>query len=129
MRIENKNKYDYALFVSNMIFHFSVFKMSNLSLSLMLDYISRCAANESVECLCQGEFWTRQHSLRDLISLDNITMEMDEEAWEAVRAALPPYIQDVVQVKKISVLTGISIGTLISNLVILLTIITRQGKV
>ena len=109
---------------------FSEFKMSNLSLSLMLDYISRCAANESVECLCQGEFWTRQHDLRDLISLDNITEEqMDEEAREAVRASLPPYIQDVVQVKKISVMTGISIGTLISNLVILLTIITRQGKV
>ena len=104
--------------------------MSNLSLSSMLDYISQCAANESVECLCQGEYWTRQHGLRDLISLDNITMEqMDEEARETVRASLPPYIQDVVQVKKISVMTGISIGTLISNLVILLTIITRQGKV
>ena len=103
--------------------------MSNQSLSLMLEYISRCAANESVECLCQGEHWTRQHGLRDLISVDNSSEKMDEEAREAVRAAFPPYIQDMVQVKKISVLTGISIGTLISNLVILLTIITRQGKV
>lgn len=54
---------------------------------------------------------------------------MDTEAREAVRAAFPPFIQDVVQVKKISVLTAISIGTLVSNLVILLTILTKQGKV
>ena len=54
---------------------------------------------------------------------------MDTEAREAVRASFPPFIQDVVQVKKISVLTAISIGTLVSNLVILLTILTKQGKV
>ena len=72
-----------------------------------------------------------QHSLRDLISNNSEegAVMMDDEAREAVRAAFPPFIQDVVQVKKISVLTAISIGTLVSNLVILLTILTKQGKV
>ena len=104
-------------------------KMNNQSTSFMLEYIRQCAANETVECLCQGEYWANKHSLRDLISLDNSSEVMDPESRDAVRAAFPPFIQDVFQVKKISVLTGISIGTLISNLVILITILTRQGKV
>ena len=103
--------------------------MNNQSTSFMLEYIRQCAANETVECLCQGEYWANRHSLRDLISLDNNSEVMDPVARDAVRAAFPPFIQDVFQVKKISVLTGISIGTLISNLVILITILTRQGKV
>ena len=102
--------------------------MSNLSLSWMLEYIARCAAHETVECLCQGEYWAQSHDLGDMIS--NISEEMvDTEARDEARAAFPPYIQDVLQVKKISVLTVISIGTLVSNLVILVTILTRQGKV
>ena len=95
----------------------------------MLEYIRQCAANETVECLCQGEYWANRHSLRELINPDNSSEVMDPEARDAVRATFPPFIKDVFQVKKISVLTGISIGTLISNLVILLTILTRQGKV
>ena len=103
--------------------------MNNQSTDFMLEYIRQCAAHETVECLCQGEYWAYKHSLRELISLDNSSEVMDTEARDAVRAAFPPFIQDVFQVKKISVLTGISIGTLISNLVILLTILTRHGKV
>ena len=103
--------------------------MNNPSTSFMLEYIRQCAAHETVECLCQGEYWANKHSLRELISLDNSSEVMDTEARDAVRATFPPFIQDVFQIKKITVMTAISIGTLISNLVILITILTRHGKV
>ena len=75
----------------------------------------------------RSRYYPWSPGLRDRISLDNSSEVMDTKARDAVRAAFPPFIKDVFQVKKISVLTGISIGTLISNLVILLTILTRHG--